>query len=258
MNSLSVKNLFNFEKKIVVITGSSGQLGNAFSKLFLDQNAIVIGLDLKKNKIKNEKFFFYKLDISNKNKVEYIIRKIVLKFGKIDVIINNASISVYSKFDKRKEKEVNDTLNSNLKGSLNIINAYFVEHKKMKLKKCNIVNIGSIYGFLSPDFRIYGKKDNFNSEIYGASKAAIIQLTKYFCVALSKYNINVNCISPGGIFNEKKPQSKSFIRKYAKRVPKNRMGKEKDLFTALLFLSSDQSDYVNGQNIIVDGGLSSW
>ena len=58
MNSLSVKNLFNFEKKIVVITGSSGQLGNAFSKLFLDQNAIVIGLDLKKNKIKNEKFFF--------------------------------------------------------------------------------------------------------------------------------------------------------------------------------------------------------
>ena len=258
MNSLSINNLFNFEKKIVVITGSSGQLGESFSKLFLDQKAIVVGLDLKKNEIRNKNFFFYKLDISNKKKVEIIIRKVLLKFRKIDVIINNASISVYSKFDKRKEKEINNTLNSNLKGSLNLINTYFFEHKKMKLKKCNIVNIGSIYGFLSPDFRIYGKKDNINSEIYGASKAAIIQLTKYYCVALSKYNINVNCISPGGIFNKKKPQSKSFIKKYARRVPKNRMGKEQDLFTAILFLSSDCSEYVNGQNIIVDGGLSSW
>tara|TARA_B100001063_G_C16745166_1_gene547064 strand:- start:846 stop:1622 length:777 start_codon:yes stop_codon:yes gene_type:complete len=258
MKNLLINNLFNFEKKIILITGSSGQLGTSFSKLFLSQKAIVVGMDIKKSKFKDNNFFFYKFDISNKKKVEKNLRKIISKFKKIDIIINNASISVYSKFDKRNDKEINNTLNSNLKGSLNLINTYFKEHKKMKLKKCNIINIGSIYGFLSPDFRIYGKKDNYNSEIYGASKAAIIQLTKYYCVALSKYNISVNCISPGGIFNEKKPQSKFFLKKYSSRVPKNRIGKVSDLFTALLFLSSEHSDYVNGQNIVVDGGLSSW
>ena len=258
MNNLSVDNLFNFKKKIVVITGSSGQLGNAFSKLFFSQGAFVIGMDIKNTKLKDKKFFFYKIEISNKKRVERLFHKIILKFKKIDIIINNASISVYSKFDKRKDIEISKTLNSNLKGSLNLINTYLSEHKKMKLKKCNIINIGSIYGFLSPDFRIYGKNDNFSSEIYGASKAAIIQLTKYYSVALSKYNINVNCISPGGIFNKKNPQSKLFLKKYSMRVPKNRIGKEEDLFTALLFLSSDYSEYINGQNIIIDGGLSSW
>ena len=68
-------------------------------------------------------------------------------------------------------------------------------YKKNDLKRWSIINIGSIYGMLSPDFRIYGKKDRFNSEIYGATKAAVIQLTKYYSVILSKYKINVNCLS---------------------------------------------------------------
>ncbi len=258
MKNQTINNLFNFEKKIVLITGSSGQIGAAFSELFLSQKAIVIGIDKMQGKLRNKNFYFYRLDISNKKKVETALSKIIFKFKKIDVLINNASISIFSKFYKRKDQEINNTINSNLKGSLNLINSYFKEHKRKKLKKCNIINVGSIYGLLSPDFRIYGKKDNHNSEIYGASKAAIIQITKYYCVALSKYNINVNCISPGGILNEKKPQSKSFLKKYSLRVPKKRIGRVNDLYTAILFLSSEHSDYINGQNIIIDGGLSSW
>ena len=141
---------------------------------------------------------------------------------------------------------------------LNIINTYVEEHKKKNLKKCSIINIGSIYGFLSPDFRIYGKNDRHSSEIYGATKASVIQLTKYYSVILSKYNINVNCLSPGGIFNKNKPQNKKFVREYSKRVPQTKMGNVEDLFTGILFLASDHSEYVNGQNLIIDGGLSSW
>jgi len=252
------KNLFNFENKVILITGSNGQLGKEFSELFLSLNSKVIGIDRTKNKLKKKNFYFYKLDVSNKNKIEKTIYKTIAKFKKIDVIINNASISVFSKFDKRKDIEINNTINANIKSALNVINSYFKIHKLKKLKKCSIINLGSIYGLMSPDFRIYGTKDNFNSEIYGASKAAIIQLTKYYAVALSKYNINVNCISPGGIYNEKKPQSNSFIKKYSYRVPKRRMANSKDLFTGLLFLSSENSNYVNGQNIIIDGGLSIW
>ena len=107
---------------------------------------------------------------------------------------------------------------------------------------------------MSPDFRVYGKKDNFNSEIYGATKAALIQITKYYSVILSNLNINVNCLSPGGIYDQKK----NFIKKYSQRVPKKRMAKNEDLNTGILFLASDKSDYVTGQNLIIDGGLSAW
>ena len=107
--------------------------------------------------------------------------------------------------------KLNATINTNIKGLLNVINSYADIHKKNNLKNCSIINIGSIYGFLSPDFRIYGKNDNYSSEIYGATKAAVIQLTKYYSVILSKYNINVNCLSPGGLLNDKSPQNKNFI-----------------------------------------------
>ena len=156
------------------------------------------------------------------------------------------------------EKEINDTVNVNIKGVLNVINSYSEHHKKLNLKQCNIINLASIYGILSPDFRIYGKNDRFSSEIYGATKAAIIQLTKYYSVVLSKENIIINCISPGGILNEAKPQNKQFIIKYSKRVPVGRMGKVEDLYSGVLFLSSQTSKYVIGQNIVIDGGLSIW
>ena len=183
---------------------------------------------------------------------------IINKNNKIDVIINSAAVSIFTKYTDRTEQEINNSIDTNIKGTLNIMNAYVEEHKKRNLKKCSIINMGSIYGFLSPDFRIYGKNDRYSSEIYGATKASVIQLTKYYSVILSKYNINVNCLSPGGILNKKNSQSKNFIKKYSNRVPKGRMGNVEDLFTGILFLASDNSKYVCGQNIIIDGGLSVW
>jgi len=253
-----MKNLFNFKNKIILITGSSGQLGLSFVKLFLSLGSKVIGIDSTNNAFKDKNYLFYNQDVSDKKKVDNIIIQVFNKFNKIDVIINNAGASVFTKYDKRNNEEIDKVINVNVKGTLNIINSYSKMHKLKKLKKCSIVNIASIYGLLSPDFRIYGKNDRFSSEIYGASKAAIIQLTKYYSVILSKLNINVNCLSPGGILNTKNPQNKSFIKKYSQRVPMNRMGKPSDLHSGLLFLSCESSGYVNGQNIIIDGGLSTW
>ena len=150
------------------------------------------------------------------------------------------------------------TINVNLIGTHNVIKNYVKLHTKKKLKSCRIINFGSIYGVTSPDFRIYGKNDRYSSEIYGATKASVIQLTKYYSVILSKYNINVNCLSPGGVLNKRSPQNKYFIKKYSNRIPKRRMGNVEDLYTGILFLASDHSNYVCGQNIIVDGGLSVW
>ncbi len=258
MNRQSIDTLFNFQNKIVLITGSSGQIGSALVNLFLDLGSKVYGFDQVSKKIKNRNFKFIKTNVSNKINVKKNILKITKSEKKIDIIINNAGYSVFTKYYKRTDKEINKTVDVNIKGVTNMINEYSEIHKRYKIKKCNIINISSIYGLLSPDFRIYGKNDRFNSEIYGATKASVIQLTKYYAVILSKYNININCISPGGILNKNKPQAKDFVKKYSKRVPKQRMGIVEDLFTGILFLSSDKSNYIIGQNIIIDGGLSTW
>ena len=230
----NIENLFNFKEKIFLITGSSGQIGSSFCKLFLDLGAKVYGIDTSKNKL-NIKTFFLKKLILQKNIVQKIIHKIVAENKKIDVIINNAGYSVFTKYYKRTKKELDKTINVNVIGALNIINSYLKIYKNKNLKQCNIINIGSIYGLMSPDFRIYGKSGNYNSEIYGATKASVIQLTKYYSVILSDLNINVNCLSPGGLYNNKKPQRASFVKNYSSRVPKARMANAEDLHTGIIF-----------------------
>ncbi len=256
MKRLSISKFFDFKKKIILISGTSGLLGNSFAKLFLSMGSIVIGLDKKKNKIKDKNFYFFSEDVSNSKKVEITLKLIIKRFKKIDVIINNAGVSYFTKFEHRTDYELNSTLNTNLIGTINICKSYLKLYKIHKLKRCSIINIGSIYGTLSPDFNIYEKGDNINSEIYGASKAGIIQFTKYLSVYTAKYNINVNCLSPGGILNHKNMQKKKFIKKYSNRVPLNRMADTSDFFTCILFLASEKSSYITGQNLIVDGGLS--
>ena len=258
MLNQTINKLFNFREKVVLITGSSGQIGSSFCKLFLDLGAFVYGFDKGSNKLKHKNYVYKKTDITKKSIVEKNIQLLVKNKKRIDIIINNAGFSVFTKFYDRTDSELNNTINVNIKGTLNIINSYFKIHKLMKLKKCNIINIGSIYGSISPDFRIYGKNSSYNSEIYGATKASVIQLTKYYSVILSPFSINVNCLSPGGLYNNQKPQKASFIKRYSLRVPKARMANTEDLHTSVLFLASSKSDYVSGQNIIVDGGLSSW
>lgn len=253
-----INKLFNYRNKVVLITGSSGLIGKSLSHLFLLNGSNVIGIDKISSNTKHKRFYHYHVDLSKKNDVEHTLTKVVKKFKKIDLIINNAGFSVFTKFDKRTDKEIQDTINGNIISTLNVINSYFKIHRMKKLTKSNVINFGSIYGFLSPDFSIYGKKDNFNSEIYGATKAGIIQLTKYYSVILAKHKIRVNCLSPGGIINQNNPPNSRFIKKYSSRVPQKRIGLVQDLYTAVLFLGSEYSDYINGQNICVDGGLSCW
>jgi NAD(P)-dependent dehydrogenase (short-subunit alcohol dehydrogenase family) len=249
-----INKFFNFKNKVVLITGCNGQIGASLVNLFINSHSKVYGIDIKKSKTK-KKLNFIKGDISNQNEIKSMLNKIFTKEKKIDIVINNAGITVFGNFKKRTDKEINKVFKTNVGSVINMIKNYTILYDRNKLKKGKIINISSIYGFLSPDFKIYSKGDRFSPEIYGATKSSIIQLTKYYAVLLAKKNININCISPGGILN-KKVQTQKFINKYKKRVPKNRMGNVLDLLTAVIYLSSDYSDYTTGQNIIIDGGLS--
>ena len=247
--------LFNFKNKIVLITGCNGQIGKKISELFLSLGAKVYGFDLNNTKIHNQKFIYIKIDITENKILKKKISKIFQKEKKIDILINNAATSIFSGIEKRRDNELSKVYNLNVKSVINIIKYFYINYKKYNMKKASIINFGSIYGFLSPDFKIYTNGNRFSAEIYGASKASLIQITKYFAVLFAKKNIRVNSISPGGILN-KKLQSKRFIKNYSTRVPMNRMANVEDLFTAILYLASDFSKYGTGQNIIIDGGLS--
>ena len=255
---MKINDFFNFDKKIILITGCNGQIGIDMCNFFLNLGSFVYGVDLKNTKkINNKKFFFYKLDVAKENNVKNLIKKIFDKHNKIDVIVNNAAKSYFSPFNKRTKKEIDETLNTNIAGPINIIKQYTKFQKIYNSKRCNIINIGSIYGVISPDLRIYDSKDRINSEIYGASKAGLIQLTKYFSTVLADKNIFINSISPGGVLNLNK-QSKKFIRKYSKRVPLKKMATTFDICLAALYFASDQVNYTTGQNLVIDGGLTAW
>lgn len=217
----------NFNKKTFLITGSSGQLGSHLIKKLTKINANIIAIDLIcKNKIKSKKIQYFELDISKSDMVDQLFINLKKNFLNIDVLINNAGVSFFNPFEKRTEEELNSTINVNLKGTFYLIKNFSKYSKKNNSIK-KIINLSSIYSVISPDPSIYQKNDRQNSEIYGATKAGINQMTRYFSVHLAKKNILVNSISPGGIFNDSLPQSKSFIKKYCQKKPneKNGIGK---------------------------------
>ena len=243
--------------KTILITGCSGEIGQFITKKLLEKKYRIIGLDKSMPFIKNKNFIFYKQDVTDENGLKKLFNEFKNKRQRIDILVNNAAVSVFTPFLKRKKKEATKTLNTNVYASIHLINLFVKNFDIMNLKIGKIINIGSIYGLISPDYRIYNKGDRINSEVYGASKAGLIQLTKYYATFLAKKNILVNCISPGGIENKKK-QNKAFIKKYIKNVPLKRMASLSDIFFVLFFLISEENKYMTGQNLILDGGMSSW
>lgn len=252
--------LFNLKSKVVLVTGATGQLGKEICKVYINAGSYVIGVDKQlnsKKKVKADNVEYIAMDITDKKSVVNTFLHVYSKFKKLDVLINNAGVSVFEPFQKRCEGSFDLVMDVNLKGTFFCIQAY-ADCLRKKKQAGNIVNIASIYGVVSPDFRIYNDSKRRNSEVYGATKAGIIQMTKYFAVHLAKNKIRVNCVSPGGIFNPISPQNKNLAKKYSYRCPMGRMADAKEMTGALLYLSSDASSYTTGQNIIIDGGMSCW
>lgn len=236
--------------KIAILTGANGQLGKSYLKTLVDMDYYVYAIDLNIDNIENTKNVkAFELDITDENKVHDFYKTI----KKVDVLINNAGIGVFTPFEQRTAKEFMQVMNVNLLGTFLMSQSAIKIMKEQKIGK--IINIGSIYGQVSSDERIYGDSGRNNSEVYSATKAGIIHLTKYMATHFGKYNIQTNCISPGGIFNN---QSTDFIENYINKNPMKRMGSPADLQSALKFLISDENTYINGQNITVDGGFVAW
>lgn len=235
--------------KIAIITGGSGKLGQHIVNYLLKKNFFVYSLDLNYSKKKNSNFESVKVDITDEDQVSQFFKQI----KNINLLVNNAGIGVYTPTLKRTLKDFKKVLDVNLVGNFLMSKNALKLMKKQKNGK--IINLGSIYGIKSSDPRIYGKSGRNNSEVYSASKAGVIMLTKYLAAHFAKYNIQINCISPGGFLNN---QTKDFVNNYNFKNPSNRMAEVKDLNSVLNFLIDKDNAYTNGTNIILDGGFTIW
>ncbi len=268
-------NRFGLNNKNVVVTGATGILGQYFCKGLLESGAKLALIDrsqhdletFKKNLMQEfkSKIEIYPTDITQPEQVNQTVQSIVADFGNIDVLHNNAAskgsrlsnfLKSFEDYDLSTWKEVMDV---NVNGLFLMAQAVGKEMIKFK-KGGSIIQTGSIYGLVAPDKRIY-EGSFYNGEpisspaVYSASKAAVIGLTQYLAAYWGEHQIRVNTLTPGGV---ESGQNSTFSTKYSYRVPLNRMAKPDDLLGALIFLASDSSQYITGQNIVVDGGLSVW
>jgi NAD(P)-dependent dehydrogenase (short-subunit alcohol dehydrogenase family) len=253
---------FNLKSKVILITGGYGHLGKAITEslLFHGADVYVLGrnqqkfLDNLQNDSNSERLIHFQYcDIADPVSISKAFKVVYEKTKRIDVLINNAyynrGASPESMTDEEWLNGIDGTLNSVFRCMQEVI-PYFKNNKRGK-----IINVSSMYGIVAPDFEIYKDYPEYLNPVnYGAAKAGIIQLSKYYASFYGKLGITINTISPGPFPSENVQRDKGFIDELNKKTCLNRIGKPEDLAGAFVFLASDTSDFITGQNIIVDGG----
>jgi 3-oxoacyl-[acyl-carrier protein] reductase len=242
MNSLKNKN--------IIVTGASGGIGSSIVEKLCDNSANVLATGTKiekleelKKKFKNIKIL--KFDISQHEKIEEFINSATEELGgSLDCIINNAGITKDNLTIRMSLEEWTKVIDINLTATF-LMSKYSIK-KMLKNKSGKIINITSIVGHTG----------NVGQANYTASKAGIVAMSKSLAIEYARKNININCISPGFISTAMTDRvDEKFKEVIIAKIPANRLGKPEDIANAVVFLSSNQSDYINGETLHVNGGL---
>jgi NAD(P)-dependent dehydrogenase (short-subunit alcohol dehydrogenase family) len=266
---------FSLKNRVAVVTGGAGILGQAFCNGLAQAEAKVAVIDIKNEeacevaeKLKN----LYGIDaigvgcdVASSDSVDNMMSVVLDSFGEVNILLNNAASKsgdlkeFFAPFEEYSLDQWRQVMAVNIDGMFLMAKAVGKQMLSQG-KGGSIIQTASIYGVVAPDNRIYEGSEYIGTTIntpavYSASKAAVIGLTKYLSTYWAEKGIRVNTISPGGV---ESGQNEAFIEKYSNRVPIGRMGKPQELVGAVLYLASDASSYVTGQNIIIDGGLSVW
>lgn len=241
--------MFSLLDKIIVVTGGSGLLGKQIISSFRENGAIAIAADIYFESQGEQDFI---LDITSKTSVEKFVHDIIVKYGRIDGWVNNA----YPRTKDWGNKLEDIPFESWQKNIDMHLNGYFlccqIVLKEMKRQEFgSLVNMSSIYGLLGPDFTVYDGTEMTMPAAYAAIKGGLNNLTRYLASYYGASQVRVNTVSPGGIFDN---QPETFVSNYNSKVPLKRMGSPKDIVSALHYLLADESNYVTGHNLVVDGG----
>ena len=242
MNSLKNKN--------IIVTGASGGIGNSIVQKLHENGANVLATGTRNEKLEELKAKFnniktLKFDISEHEKIEEFINNATDELGgSLDCIINNAGITKDNLTIRMSLEEWMKVIDINLTSTF-FMCKYSIK-KMLKNKSGKIINITSVVGHTG----------NVGQANYTASKAGIVAMSKSLAIEYAKKNINVNCISPGFINTAMTDQiDEKYKEAILAKIPSNRLGKPEDIANAVNFLSSDQSDYINGETLHVNGGM---
>lgn len=253
---------FDLTGKVILLTGGYGYLGAAAAESLVHHGGTVYVLGRTKEKFNKafeghagigKKLHFQHCDISETVSIKEAYEAVLEKEEGIDVLINNAFYldgqDPLTMTDEQWETGIDGTLNSVFRCVREVI-----PHIE-KSEAPRIINVSSMYGVVAPDFNVYEDfQEMLNPPHYGAAKAGVVQLSKYYASYLGKKGITVNTVTPGPYPPESVQEKERFIELLEEKTLLKRIGKPEDLAGAFVFLASDASMYITGQNIIVDGG----
>lgn len=257
---MSSYNFSDLKEKVVIVVGGFGLIGRAISEGFIRVQSKTIIADKIKDKkflqklqaINKKNIIYIAFDVTNDKDTDKLITDCLKKFSRIDVLVNcswprtkdwaeNVERVLYSSVKKN--------LTDQLGGFYNLTRQVALQMKKQK-RGC-IINLGSIYGIVAPTFSIYEGTKMTSPSAYALIKGGVVMMTKYFASYFGKYNVRVNCISPGGVYHN---EDEKFVKNYSKLTPLGRMANPDDIVMPILFLASDGSRYITGHDLLVDGG----
>lgn len=250
-----ILNKFSLNGKTAIVTGASRGIGKVMALALAESGADVVIASRNLEKLKllsdeihslNRKCLVCRLDVKNLDSIEAMAKETIDAFGSIDILVNNAGTNIRKMAIDLTESDWNEILDTNLKGYF--FCSKIVAREMAKRRRGKIINISSLRSVIAPP----------NASAYTASKGGVSQLTKALAVEWSEYNIHVNAIAPGytetdltAHFKEKERDLYEAIRE---RTPLKRWGRPEDLSGALIYLSSDASDFMTGQTLYIDGG----
>ena len=271
--------LFDLDGRIAIVTGALGQLGAQFANELLSRGVKVavfgrttdekrIAKHYRKEDRESEKVTFFKVDITQKKESEEALAQIIAQWGTPHILINNAGIDtqpsappeVSGPFEKFPEEVFREVVEVNLTGTFLVTQA--VGAAMAHEGRGSIINIGSIYGMVSPVQDIYAYKEEqtgipfIKPVAYSAAKSGLYNFTRYCATYWGKQGVRVNILTPSGVYRD--TQDKEFQKNYCERMPLGRMAQEDEFNGAIVFLASDASKYMTGSNLIVDGGWTAW
>ncbi|MEB3102225.1 SDR family NAD(P)-dependent oxidoreductase [Ferviditalea candida] len=263
---MELHKLFDLTGKNAIITGGAGYLGKSISESLSEAgaNVFVASRDLEKctawaSQLSGKTRNYAegrRLDISDELSIQSCFEDIYARFGTIDILVNNSSFSSPGKVEELTEKAWNDGIDGTLNGVFRCTK-YALSYM-MAQRKGVILNVASMYGVVSPNPEIYGTTGFDNPANYGAGKAGIIQFTKYVACHYGRFGIRCNAISPGPFPQEDVQKNPWFMEQLSRKTPLGRIGRPDELKGAVVFLSSEASSYITGQNICADGGWTAW
>lgn len=261
--------LFSLEGKKIAITGAAGHLGATLAKVASDAGAELYlidrdsdGLDAVARALEGSgraSVSVFTVDLEDSTSREAVVGALSNKTTRLDGLVHNAAFVGTSGLEGWAVGFRDQSLNTWRRAlEVNVTAPFHLTQLMLTLLEAgtapSIVTIGSLHGTVGPDWRLYDGLAMASPAGYAASKAALIQLTNWLATTLAP-SIRCNSISPGGL---SRSQPGDFVARYEERTPMGRMGTERDIVGAIVFLLSDASSYITGQNIVVDGGYSTW